>query len=73
MFFAEIVQKLMFSISGERLTERIRKQAFKAYLRQDVAFFDDPANGTGALTTRLATDASAIQGVRFIIVVVRVF
>ena len=28
-----------------------------------MAYFDDPKNTVGALTTRLATDASAVQGV----------
>ena len=32
-------------------------------LFQDMAYFDDPKNNTGALCTRLATDASAVQGV----------
>jgi len=29
-----------------------------------VAYFDQPENSTGALCTRLATEASAVQGVR---------
>ena len=28
-----------------------------------MSFFDDPHNSVGALCTRLATDASAVQGV----------
>lgn len=63
MFFAQTLEGLMFSIAGERLTERVRKEAFKAYLRQDVHFFDDPANSTGALTTRLSVEVAAIKGV----------
>ena len=31
-------------------------------MRQDIAYFDDPKNNTGALCTRLATEASAVQG-----------
>jgi len=30
---------------------------------QDISWFDDKKNATGALTTRLATDASQVQGV----------
>jgi ATP-binding cassette subfamily B (MDR/TAP) protein 1 len=56
------VQGWMFGISGEALTLRVRQLTFKALLRQEIAYFDDPNNPTGALTTRLATDASAIQG-----------
>jgi ABC-type multidrug transport system fused ATPase/permease subunit len=31
-------------------------------LRQEVSYFDNPKNNTGALCTRLATEASAVQG-----------
>ena len=35
------------------------------YLRlQEIAWFDSHDNSVGALTTRLATDASQVQGVR---------
>ncbi|KAF6034287.1 ABCB1 [Bugula neritina] len=62
IFLATLTSRLMFAIAGERLTERIRKKAFRAYLRQDVHYFDDPKNNTGALTTRLAIETAAIQG-----------
>ena len=32
-------------------------------MRQEIGWFDDPRNSPGALTTRLATDASMVQGV----------
>nr|XP_020843147.1 phosphatidylcholine translocator ABCB4 isoform X5 [Phascolarctos cinereus] len=51
-----------FGKAGEILTTRLRFMAFKAMLRQDMSWFDDPKNGTGALSTRLATDASQVQG-----------
>lgn len=35
---------------------------FRTILSQEIAYFDDPNNSTGALCTRLATEASAIQG-----------
>ena len=35
----------------------------KCLLFQDMAYFDDPDNNIGALTTRLSTDASQVQGV----------
>ena len=35
---------------------------FRAILRQEMGYFDDHLNSTGALTTRLATDASKVQG-----------
>ena len=36
-------------------------QAFNKYLSLEMSYFDDPLNSTGALTTRLATDASRVQ------------
>ncbi|XP_065655130.1 ATP-dependent translocase ABCB1 isoform X3 [Hydra vulgaris] len=52
----------LFGIAGEILTRRLRTQAFTAVLRQDISFFDDSKNTTGALTARLASDASAVNG-----------
>ncbi|KAF2983536.1 hypothetical protein EK904_005729 [Melospiza melodia maxima] len=51
-----------FGKAGEILTMRLRFMAFKAMLRQDMAWFDNPKNSTGALTTRLANDASQVKG-----------
>lgn len=57
-------QGYAFAKSGELLTRRLRKVGFQAMLKQEVGWFDDPINSPGALTTRLATDASMVQGVR---------
>lgn len=56
-------QGYAFAKSGELLTRRLRKVGFQAMLRQETGWFDDPRNSPGALTTRLATDASMVQGV----------
>lgn len=58
-----ILQGFAFAKSGELLTRRLRKIGFQAMLRQEIGWFDDPTNSPGALTTRLATDASMVQGV----------
>uniref|UniRef100_A0A8C3QE48 ATP-binding cassette sub-family B member 5 n=1 Tax=Geospiza parvula TaxID=87175 RepID=A0A8C3QE48_GEOPR len=55
-------QGFAFGKAGEILTMRLRFMAFKAMLRQDMAWFDNPKNSTGALTTRLANDASQVKG-----------
>ncbi|CAF3947562.1 unnamed protein product [Rotaria magnacalcarata] len=52
----------VFARSGEALTKRLRSKAFQAILHQDMTFFDREENSTGALCTRLATEASAVQG-----------
>ncbi|KAK0150911.1 Bile salt export pump [Merluccius polli] len=61
-FFSQFLQGYAFAKSGELLTRRLRKAGFQAMLRQEVGWFDDPRNSPGALTTRLATDASMVQG-----------
>jgi ABC-type multidrug transport system fused ATPase/permease subunit len=53
----------MFGIAGERLTMRLRKMAFAAILRQEIAWFDKSENSTGSLCARLSSDAANIQGV----------
>jgi hypothetical protein len=57
-------QSFLFAISGEALTQRLRAKIFRTLLQQEVAYFDQPDNSTGALCTRLATEASDVQGVR---------
>ena len=36
------------------------------YYTQNIAWFDDHTHSTGALTTRLAVDASEVKGVCFV-------
>ncbi|KAL8574859.1 hypothetical protein ACOMHN_044881 [Nucella lapillus] len=60
-FLTHVIQNYSFSQSGERLTRRLRLLTFENLLRQDVAYFDDPHHATGALTARLATDASTVK------------
>uniref|UniRef100_A0A8C0JP75 Bile salt export pump n=1 Tax=Canis lupus dingo TaxID=286419 RepID=A0A8C0JP75_CANLU len=59
----QFLQGYAFAKSGELLTKRLRKYGFRAMLGQDIGWFDDLRNSPGALTTRLATDASQVQGV----------
>ncbi|XP_044222566.1 bile salt export pump isoform X2 [Thunnus albacares] len=61
-FFSQFLQGYAFAMSGELLTRRLRKVGFQAMLKQEIGWFDDPRNSPGALTTRLASDASMVQG-----------
>ncbi|CAF4789632.1 unnamed protein product [Rotaria sp. Silwood1] len=54
-------QYTAFAVAGSKLTQRIRLKAFACLLRQEVAYFDRPENSSGAICTRLSSDASAIQ------------
>ena len=40
----------------------MRSLAFKAMLRQEIGWFDEERNSSGALTIQLADDAAKIQG-----------
>lgn len=60
---AMFMQVAMFTVAGEHLTLRMRKMAFAAMLKQEMAWYDMPNNNTGALCSRLSADAAAIQGV----------
>lgn len=48
-------------MSGATLTQRIRAQAFASLLRQEFAYFDQPENTSGAICTRLCSDALSVQ------------
>ncbi|XP_056330778.1 ATP-dependent translocase ABCB1 [Danio aesculapii] len=61
-FLTYFFQGFMFGKSGELLTMRLRSQAFKAIVRQEIGWFDDNNNAVGVLTTKLATDASLVKG-----------
>ncbi|KAK7834842.1 hypothetical protein U0070_022813, partial [Myodes glareolus] len=61
-FITFFLQGFTFGKAGEILTKRLRYKVFKSMLRQDVSWFDNPKNTTGALTTRLANDAAQVKG-----------
>ncbi|XP_066928852.1 ATP-dependent translocase ABCB1-like isoform X2 [Clytia hemisphaerica] len=61
-FFGLFFSSYLFGKAGEVLTTRLRTKVFTALLRQNISYFDDPKNGTGHLTARLATDASNVKG-----------
>ncbi|GAB0497723.1 hypothetical protein MMPV_009060 [Pyropia vietnamensis] len=56
------LQVTMLSVAGERLTLRLRMAAFRAMLRQEVAFFDATNHSVGALSTQLAAQVPLIKG-----------
>ncbi|XP_054993564.1 ATP-dependent translocase ABCB1 isoform X2 [Sorex araneus] len=61
-FITFFLQGFTFGKAGEILTKRLRYMVFKSMLRQDMSWFDNPKNTTGALTTRLANDAAQVKG-----------
>ncbi|XP_025004168.2 ATP-dependent translocase ABCB1 isoform X1 [Gallus gallus] len=61
-FVTFFLQGFTFGKAGEILTMRLRSMAFRAILRQEISWFDEPKNSTGELITRLANDASQVKG-----------
>ena len=61
-FFAMGFQGLVYSYSGAKLVERIRIKMFKKMLENDIGWFDQQANNTGALCSRLSSSAEAVSG-----------
>ncbi|RMZ83543.1 hypothetical protein DV738_g1088, partial [Chaetothyriales sp. CBS 135597] len=51
-------QGIAFAYTSEALIHRARDRAFRAMLRQDIAFFDEDENSTGALTSFLSTETT---------------
>lgn len=64
--FVELIafssQGIIFAKCAERLIRRVRDRAFRAMLRQDVAFFDLDENTAGALTSFLSTETTHVAG-----------
>ncbi|KAI8146321.1 putative ABC transporter protein [Fennellomyces sp. T-0311] len=56
-----IVQMASFEVAGERYTKRLRSRIFSAYMKQEVAFYDEEKNNVGALTSMLAVDAKHVN------------
>ncbi|XP_050351148.1 ATP-dependent translocase ABCB1-like [Nymphalis io] len=59
---SNLIETYSFGRAGAYLTERLRLLMFTHLLRQDVAYFDDRANSTGALCARLSAEAAFVQG-----------
>jgi ATP-binding cassette subfamily B (MDR/TAP) protein 1 len=51
----------MTNIISQKLTRRYRSEIFESVLAQDISFFDEPANTTGAIVSRLSTAPTQLQ------------
>ncbi|KAK7295696.1 hypothetical protein RJT34_18607 [Clitoria ternatea] len=55
------VQNSLFGMAGGKLIERIRSMTFEKVVHQEISWFDDPVNSSGAVGARLSTDASTVK------------
>ncbi|KAI8823977.1 P-loop containing nucleoside triphosphate hydrolase protein [Fimicolochytrium jonesii] len=61
-FVAYFLQFGLLRIAGDKLTTRLRMMSFQSLVKQEIGFFDEEDNNTGALTAKLAEDATLVQG-----------
>uniref|UniRef100_A0A7N0REW6 ABC transporter B family member 9 n=1 Tax=Kalanchoe fedtschenkoi TaxID=63787 RepID=A0A7N0REW6_KALFE len=62
-FVAAPLQNYFFGVAGGKLIQRIRSLCFKKIVHQEISWFDEPANSSGAVGARLSTDAAAIKSI----------
>ncbi|KAI0492261.1 hypothetical protein KFK09_026530 [Dendrobium nobile] len=55
------VQYYWFGVAGGKLIERIRSLSFEKVVRQEISWFDEPANTSGAIGARLSSDAASVK------------
>nr|CAD1842579.1 unnamed protein product [Ananas comosus var. bracteatus] len=60
-FITVPVQHFLFGLAGGKLIERIRSLSFKKVVYQEISWFDDPENSSGAIGARLSADAASIK------------
>ncbi|KAG9449099.1 hypothetical protein H6P81_009064 [Aristolochia fimbriata] len=56
-----LYQQYTFAYMGEKLTRRIRIRVLENILTFEIAWFDEEANSSGALCSRLSKDASLVK------------
>ena len=57
------------TVSGERLTTRLRVKAFRAMMRRDISWFDKEENTTGSLSAMLFLHAKNVKAVSLVYLV----
>ncbi len=50
-----------FEVAGERYTKRLRGDIFRAFMKQEIGFYDHEDNSLGALTSKLAIDSKNVN------------
>ncbi|CAM0945814.1 unnamed protein product [Alopecurus aequalis] len=57
------MQYSLFNMAGGKLIERIRAVSFSRVVYQEIGWFDDPLNSSGAIGSRLSGDAASIKSI----------
>ncbi|XXG67844.1 hypothetical protein AAC387_Pa06g1095 [Persea americana] len=55
------LQEYLFGVAGGKLIQRIRSLSFERVVHQEIGWFDEPINSSGAVGARLSADASTVR------------
>ncbi|XP_077229781.1 ABC transporter B family member 9-like [Tasmannia lanceolata] len=55
------LQQFLFGVAGAKLIQRIRSLSFERVMHQEISWFDEPENSSGAIGARLSADASTVR------------
>ncbi|XP_051136695.1 ABC transporter B family member 11-like [Andrographis paniculata] len=56
-----LLRSFLFGVAGNRLIRRIRLKCFEKVVNMEIGWFDKPENSSGAIGSRLSTDAAMIR------------
>ena len=60
-YLTNVIQHYYFGIMGESLTKRVREALFEKIFTYEIEWFDQENNSSGAVCSRLATDATMVR------------
>ncbi|XP_049932394.1 ABC transporter B family member 4-like [Nymphaea colorata] len=61
-FLVAPIQAYLFGVAGAQLIKRIRAMTFERVLHQEIGWFDEAKNSSGAICARLSADAATMRG-----------
>lgn len=64
-FLSSTAKSFTFGVAQERMTLRLRDQAFNVLVNQKASYYDMPENARGTLTSHLATDPNDARTLLF--------
>lgn len=59
--FSLALQQYFFGVAGGKLIQRIRSLSFERVVHQEISWFDEPSNSSGAIGARLSADAATVR------------
>ncbi|XP_031490564.1 ABC transporter B family member 11-like [Nymphaea colorata] len=60
-FLVGPIQSYLFGVAGAQLIKRIRAMSFEGVIHQEISWFDDAENSSGAIGARLSADAATVR------------